>query len=128
MIRAPRTGLYRGTLRDAMALNGRRKKVVEIEEVEYNPEPESPEQALFLNRELSLLAFQIRVLEEAQDERNPVLERVKFLAIVGSNLDEFFMVRVAGLLAQVEAGSMDAGPDGMNASAQLVAIRREVKK
>src|SRR4051812_39706552 len=84
--------------------------------------------SLYLNRELSLLAFQHRVLEEAQDERNPLLERVKFLSIVGSNLDEFFMVRVAGLLAQVEAGTIEAGPDGMTPSAQLVAIRREVKK
>ena len=84
--------------------------------------------SLYINRELSLLTFQTRVLEEAQDETNPLLERVKFLSILGSNLDEFFMVRVAGLLAQVDAGSVEAGPDGMSPSAQLVAIRREVKK
>jgi polyphosphate kinase len=84
--------------------------------------------ALYVNRELGLLAFQERVLAEAQDEGNPLLERVKFLSIVGSNLDEFFMVRVAGLIAQVDAGSVEAGPDGMSPSAQLVAIRREVKK
>jgi polyphosphate kinase len=83
---------------------------------------------LYLNRELSLLAFQRRVLEEAEDESNPLLERVKFLAIVGSNLDEFFMVRVAGLAAQLDAGSLDVGPDGMSPRAQLVSIRREVKK
>jgi polyphosphate kinase len=83
---------------------------------------------LYLNRELSLLAFQRRVLEEAEDECNPLLERVKFLAIVGSNLDEFFMVRVAGLAAQLDAGSLDVGPDGMSPRAQLVSIRREVKK
>ncbi|MFN7998202.1 MAG: polyphosphate kinase 1 [Bryobacteraceae bacterium] len=83
---------------------------------------------LYINRELSLLSFQQRVLEEAQDERNPLLERVKFLAIVGSNMDEFFMVRVAGLIDQVDAGILDVGPDGMHPSAQLVAIRREVKK
>lgn len=75
-----------------------------------------------------MLAFQHRVLEEAQDPTNPLLERVKFLAILGSNLDEFFMVRVAGLLAQVDAGTTETGPDRMSPSAQLVAIRRDVKK
>jgi len=84
--------------------------------------------SLYLNRELSLLAFQRRVLEEAEDETNPLLERVKFLSILGSNLDEFFMVRVAGLAAQMEAGSLEAGADGMSPRAQLVAIRREVKR
>ena len=62
---------------------------------------------LYLNREMSLLAFQRRVLGEAQDVTNPLLERVKFLAIVGSNLDEFFMVRVAGIEQQVESGIID---------------------
>src|ERR1700730_10618979 len=83
---------------------------------------------LFINRELSLLAFQRRVLEEAEDPANPLLERVKFLAIIGSNIDEFFMVRVSGLLEQTDAGILDVGPDGMSPGAQLVAIRREVKK
>jgi len=84
--------------------------------------------SLYINRELSLLAFQHRVLEEAEDERNPLLERVKFLSIVGSNLDEFFMVRVAGLVAQMDAGILDTGPDGMSPRAQLIAIRRDVKR
>src|ERR1035438_4215707 len=84
--------------------------------------------SLYVNRELSLLAFQRRVLEEAEDDANPLLERVKFLAILGSNLDEFFMVRVAGLAAQMDAGSVEAGPDGMSPRAQLVAIRREYKR
>ena len=83
---------------------------------------------LYLNRELSLLAFQQRVLGEAEDEKNPRLERLKFLAILGSNLDEFFMVRVAGLLAQMDSGAGDAGLDGMSPRAQLVAIRREVMR
>lgn len=81
---------------------------------------------LYVNRELSLLEFQRRVLEEAQDETVPLLERVKFLSIVGSNLDEFFMVRVAGLMRQVERGVLEHGPDGMTASAQLAGIRERV--
>ncbi|HUI83337.1 MAG TPA: polyphosphate kinase 1 [Candidatus Binatia bacterium] len=82
--------------------------------------------ALYINRELSLLEFQRRVLEEAQDERNPVLERLMFLSFVGSNLDEFFMVRVAGLKRQIEKGVNDPGPDGMSAAEQLRAIRASV--
>ena len=58
----------------------------------------------YINRELGLLQFQHRVLEEAMDPENPLLERVKFLAILGSNLDEFFMVRVGGLVMQKRAG------------------------
>jgi polyphosphate kinase len=84
--------------------------------------------ALYLNRELGLLAFQRRVLEEAEDPENPLLERVKFLSILGSNLDEFFMVRTAGLAAQLDAGTVEVGPDRMTPRAQLVSIRREVKK
>jgi polyphosphate kinase len=84
--------------------------------------------SLYINRELSLLAFQRRVLEEAADKLNPLLERVKFLSIVGSNLNEFFMVRVAGLISQMEAGITESGPDGMPPRAQLIAIRREVKR
>ena len=79
--------------------------------------------ALYVNRELSLLEFQRRVLEEAKDATNPLLERVKFLSILGSNLDEFFMVRVAGLLSQLESGALDTGPEKMSPSQQLEAIR-----
>ena len=91
-------------------------------------EPDLKSPSLYLNRELSLLSFQNRVLEEALDKRNPLLERVKFLSILGSNLDEFFMVRVAALEAQIEAGTTETGADGLGPRAQLVAIRREVKR
>jgi len=90
------------------------------------PVPPLDDSALYVNRELSLLDFQRRVLEEAQDATVPLLERVKFLSIVGSNLDEFFMVRVAGLKRQVERGVLECGPDGMTPQAQLAAIRERV--
>ena len=84
----------------------------------------TPNPELFINRELSLLDFQSRVLEEAQDETNPLLERVKFLAILGSNIDEFFMVRVSGLRKQVDAGIIEVSPDGLTPREQLAAIRK----
>ncbi len=77
---------------------------------------------LYLNPELSLLQFQRRVLEEARDARNPLLERLKFLSILSSNLDEFFMVRVAGLMQQIESGVQERSVDGRLAGAQLEAI------
>lgn len=66
------------------------------------------------------------MLEEAQDETVPLLERVKFLSIVGSNLNEFFMVRIAGLKWQVAEGVLDCGPDGMPPAPQLALIREKV--
>lgn len=80
----------------------------------------------YLDRELSLLAFQRRVLEEGQDPSNRLLERAKFLAIVSSNLNEFFMVRVAGLLDQVEAGLWETGAGEIPPAELLRLIRPEV--
>src|ERR1039457_6156946 len=74
--------------------------------------PDLRDPTLYLNRELSHLEFQRRVLEEARDARNPLLERVKFLSIFGSNIDEFFMVRVAGLMQQIENKVQEPFMDG----------------
>ncbi len=80
----------------------------------------------YLNRELSWLEFNARVLDEARDARNPLLERVKFLAIYAGNLDEFFQVRVAGLRQQIEAGAVKRAPDGHTSAEQLAAARERV--
>jgi polyphosphate kinase len=80
----------------------------------------------YLNRELSWLEFNARVLFEARDDRNPLLERVKFLSIFASNLDEFFQVRIAGLRQQVEAGRVARAADGRTPAEQLAAARARV--
>lgn len=85
-----------------------------------------PGRAAYYNRELSWLAFNRRVLEQAQSERHPLLERVKFLAIVSSNLDEFFEIRVAGLIQQVDSGVTEASFDGLGAREQLRRIHSVV--
>ena len=79
--------------------------------------------ALYVNRELSLLEFQRRVLDEACDATSPLIERAKFLAIFSSNVSEFYMVRVAGLKQQIEADVTGLSDDGMTAAEQLAAVR-----
>jgi polyphosphate kinase len=83
---------------------------------------------LYNNRELSLLEFNERVLEEAQDASNPILERLRFICIVASNLDEFFEVRVAGLKQQRQSNVSAPGPDAMSPGEQLAAISVRVRK
>ncbi len=93
------------------------------------PQPETvsydlDDPSLYINRELALLEFQRRVLDEARDPKNPLLERIKFLAIVGSNLEEFFMVRVGGLHMQTATGMLELSIDGMHPAQQLAEIRK----
>ena len=81
----------------------------------------------FINRELSWLEFNRRVLEEAQDQRQPLIERVKFLTIVSSNLDEFFEIRVAGIKQQIESETSDVGPDGLSPTELFDRIQKTVR-
>lgn len=82
----------------------------------------------YFNRELSWLAFNRRVLEQAQSSDYPLLERMKFLAFVSSNLDEFFEIRVSGLIQQIKSGANESGPDGLNPNQQLEKIECYVKQ
>ena len=88
--------------------------------------PAVPSTNRFINRELSWLEFDARVLALSEDPETPLLERVKFLSIFASNLDEFFQIRVSGLEEQVEAGVGATSPDGMSPGEQLDAVRRQV--
>jgi polyphosphate kinase len=92
-------------------------------EVTGRPEPSLDDASLYVNREVSLLEFQKRVLEEARDPRNKLLERVKFISIVTSNIDEMFMVRIAALKQKLSAGSQDLSIDGKTVSQQLAVLR-----
>jgi polyphosphate kinase len=104
------------------------KKETRIHEVPRPAEiePVSTRSPLFFNRELSLLEFDARVLEEALDDRNPLLERLKFLSIFSSNLDEFFMIRVSGLKEELEHNLSVVSADGLTPAEQLAKTRQRV--
>ena len=85
-------------------------------------------QSLLLSRDESWLSFNRRVLEEAEDASNPLLERVKFLAITASNLDEFFEIRIAGVLQRIEDGYNEAAPDGSTLRDALEAMKQETQR
>ncbi len=91
-----------------------------------NPPKDLTDARLYINRELSWLRFNDRVLEEAMDDCHPLLERVKFLSIFSTNLDEFFMIRVSGLRRQLEAGTLETPPDGLLPSEQLAMVRQRL--
>ena len=86
-------------------------------------EPNLSDPALYINRELSWLAFNARVLAQARDDSHPLLERVKFLAIAANNLDEFHMVGLASLLRQWRADVDTISPDGLDIDERVVAVR-----
>ena len=105
-----------------------KKKTRRSRDLEFHQGPSSLDPSLYINRELSWLEFNQRVLEEARDHRHPLLERVKFLSIVSSNLDEFFMIRVAAIKEQVVADVVEYSPDGRTPMQQLKAIHERVSR
>ncbi len=106
----------------------KKRQRVTTDERQYSRAEPSLDASLFINRELSWLEFNQRVLEEAKDERHPLLERVKFLAIVSSNLDEFFMIRVAAIKEQLLADILEYSIDGRTPAQQMQAIHERVMR
>ena len=116
-IEPPRARRLRGGGRNGEAAEVLEAPATAAEEPPSYPDLNAPD--LYLNRELTWLTFNRRVLHEAQDDRNPLLERIKFLAIVAANLDEFFMKRIGGLKQQVAAGVQELTPDGRSPQQQI---------
>ncbi|MEY2480234.1 MAG: polyphosphate kinase [Verrucomicrobiota bacterium] len=112
------------------ALKGTEEKIISAEFAPPTRLPKgrfsAPEN--FINRELSWLEFNRRVLEEAQDPTQPLIERVKFLTIFSSNLDEFFEIRVAGIKQQIESETSNVGPDGLSPTEVFQSIQRVVRE
>src|SRR5688572_21722636 len=101
---------------------------MEKQDVIHGPAPGTePNQPLFFNRELSWIQFNARVLDEALDPSLPLLERLKFLSIFSTNLDEFFMVRIAGLQEQLETNPTSLSPDGLTPATQLKQISERLR-
>src|ERR1700758_4389590 len=99
-----------------------------IEPVELGEGPNISEPQKFINSGLSWLAFNRLVLEEAQDPTQPLIERVKFVTIFSSNLDEFFEIRVAGIKQQIESETSDVGPDGLSPTETFERIQKVVRE
>ena len=115
-----------GPAHKAITPRAKRKKRPSFKDHASGSGPSSLDPALYINRELSWLEFNQRVLDEARDERHPLLERAKFLAIVSSNLDEFFMIRVAAIKEQLLANVVDLSPDGHVPLQQITDIHERV--
>src|SRR5215217_9642215 len=108
----------------ATARNEEESNAIAVPTVVQNAHERFGDPTNFINRELSWLEFNRRVLEEAQDQRQPLIERVKFLTIVSSNLDEFFEIRVAGIKQQIASETSGVGPDGLSPTDTFNAIER----
>ena len=113
---------------EASARTQEQSPVIAAPEVAQTPRERFGDPKNFINRELSWLEFDRRVLEEAQDPAQPLIERVKFLTIFSSNLDEFFEIRVAGIKQQIKSETSDVGPDGLSPTELFVRIQKTVRE